>query len=64
MRCEGCRALMVKEKEQWLDERRELQIRAWRCTGCDGRMEEIRIEPKRGGAEGRCIRYAVRENAA
>jgi hypothetical protein len=60
MRCEHCGGVMAQQRRELLDHVDQLSIRAWRCRGCGGLMEEIRTCPPHRGGEARRIKYAVR----
>ena len=59
MRCEHCGGYMAQQRHELLDHVDQLRIRAWRCRGCGGLMEEIQTCPSHGG-EARRSKYAVR----
>ena len=60
MRCEGCRNLMAKEREDELDRSSELKLQSWRCLRCGGAIEQITILSEHTRGSIRRIRYAVR----
>ena len=60
MRCERCGAVMAQERHELLDHVDRLSIRAWRCRGCGGLLEEIRTCPPHGRGKACRITYAVR----
>jgi len=60
MRCESCHGIMMNGSSRTvLDDTGSLAITAWRCSSCDGVIEEIQILSRYGKAQPRSIRYAV-----
>jgi hypothetical protein len=51
---------MSKERDEWLDETRDLKIQAWRCVSCRNGIEQISLQPALGRSRAQRIRYAVR----
>lgn len=61
MRCECCHGIMVKDSRRTvLDDSGALAISAWKCSSCEGVIEEIRILSQDGSVRPHLTRYFVR----
>ena len=61
MRCERCHGIMMNGSSRTvLDDSGSLAITAWRCSSCDGVIEEIQVLSRYGAAQLRRARYIVR----
>jgi hypothetical protein len=61
MRCVYCHAIMMNGSHRTVqDDRGSLAITAWKCSSCDGVIEEIQILSRHGKVQPRPIRYTVK----
>ncbi len=60
-RCKHCHGIMSHgESRTVLDDSESMAITAWRCSSCDGVIEEIQILSRYGTGRPRRARYIVR----
>lgn len=61
MQCEQCHGIMMGGSSRMiLDDSGSLAVTAWRCSSCDGVIEEIQIRSRYGTAKPRRARYIVK----
>ena len=65
MQCEQCHGIMIGGRSRTvLDDSGSLAVTAWRCSDCDGVIEEIQVLSRYGTARPRRARYIVKPQRA